>query len=144
MKYMWIVFALLAALSAGVVVSLSKAGIKTVDPSLGFAIEAVLILLVSWTVVLVQGNWSALARIDTRSWIFLIVAGVITTLSSLFSFHALKLGNASMVNPLQNLSLVFAVLFAVLFLKEKITWQAATGVLLMAAGAVLIALSGKR
>lgn len=140
---MWILFALFAAVSAGAVSSLSKAGIKNTDPSLAFAVQSVLILIVSWAFVASRGQLGGLGRIDGRSWLYLISAGVVTTVSSLFSFQALKLGNASLVNPLQNVSLVFAILFAVLFLREKITMQVILGALLMAGGAVVIALSKK-
>ncbi|GAB3569449.1 EamA family transporter [Spirosoma luteolum] len=136
---MWILFSLGAALTAATVVTLSKIGIKQVDSSLAFAIQSVLILIVSWTTVLVQGNLNELSRVDRRSWLFLIGAGVLTCVSSLLSFRALKLGNASQVSPMTNLSLVFAVLLAGLFLREKLTWPVLVGVGLMGAGALLIA-----
>jgi transporter family protein len=138
---MWIVFALLAALSSAVVVTLSKAGIKNVDSTVAFAVQAVLIVLVAWSVVAWQGNLGDVLRIERRSLIFLVIAGVITCLSSLFSFRALKLGDASRASPLDKVSLVFAIILAVIFLKEKINWQVIVGALLMAAGAVIIAMS---
>jgi transporter family protein len=137
---MWLLFALLAAVSAAVVVTLSKVGVKNVDSTLAFAIQSVMILLVSWGAVIGQGNLSELTRIERRTWIFLLIAGVVTCLSSLFSFRALKLGDASRVSPITNLSLVFAVGLAALFLKERLTWQIIVGTLLMSGGAVLIAL----
>lgn len=140
---MWILFALLAALAAAIVTTLSKAGIKNIDSSLAFAIQAVLIILVSWGVVLIQGNGAQVKEIDGRTWMYLIIAGVMTTASSLLTFRALKLGDASQVNPLERVSLVFAILFAALFLKEKITWQIIIGALLMTVGAVLIAMAKK-
>lgn len=140
---MWILFAIAAAITAAIVVVLSKAGIKNIDSSLGFAIQAVLILLISWSVVLLQGKHHELTKIDVRSWIFLGIAGIITTLSSLLTFRALKLGDASAVSPIERLSLVFAIIFAALFLKEKITWQVIAGATLMAAGAIIIAFAKK-
>jgi bacterial/archaeal transporter family protein len=140
---MWILFALLAAVSAAVVTVLSKAGLKDVDSSVAFAIQAVLIILVSWGVVLVQGNAGQLKTIDGRTWTYLIIAGVVTTLSSLFTFKALKMGDASIVNPLERVSLVFAIILAAIFLKEKITWQIAIGAALMVVGALVIAFAKK-
>lgn len=140
---MWILFALLAALAAAIVTTLSKAGIKNVDSSLAFAIQSVLILIVAWSVVFAQGGAAQLKDIEGRAWVFLVIAGVITTLSSLLSFRALKLGDASQANPIERLSLVFAILFAALFLKEKITWQVIVGAVLMVAGAIVIALAKK-
>jgi len=138
---MWIVFSLLAALSAAVVVTLSKAGIKNVDSSLAFAVQSVLILLVSWGVVAYQGNLSEVTRMDRRTLIFLIAAGIITCLSSLLSFRALKLGDASRVSPLERVSLVFVIIFAFVFLKDRVNWQVILGAFLMAAGALLIAIA---
>ncbi len=138
---MWIVFSLLAALSAAIVVTLSKAGVKNMDSSLAFAVQSVLILIVSWSVVAFQGNLGDVARIDRRTWIYLLVAGVITCLSSLFTFRALKLGDASRVSPLERISLVFAIVFAVIFLKERVNWQVIAGAVLMAVGALLIAIA---
>ncbi|WP_332369330.1 EamA family transporter [Spirosoma telluris] len=124
---MWIVFALSAALTAATVVTLSKIGVKHVDSSLAFAIQSVLILVVSWSVVISQGNLPDVTRIERRVWIYLVVAGVLTCVSSLLSFRALKLGNASQVSPLTNFSLVFSVILAAVFLKEKLSWQVIAG-----------------
>ena len=140
---MWITFALMAALTSAVVVTLSKAGIRHVNSSLAFAIQAVLILIVSWGVVIWQGNLPDVAHIEKRVWIYLVLAGIITCISSLLSFYALSLADASRVSPLERLSLVFAIIFAVIFLKEKVSWLVITGAILMAIGAVCIALAGK-
>ena len=140
---MWLVFALLAALSAAIGVTLSKAGIKNLDPSLAFAIQSVLIIIVSWSVVGFQKNVHEVGDIDRKTWLYLIGAGVITAVSSLLTFRALKLGNASVISPIERVSLVFAVILAAVFLKEKLTWQIILGAALMTAGAVVIALSKK-
>ncbi|MCC3160803.1 EamA family transporter [Hymenobacter sp. 15J16-1T3B] len=140
---MWMVFSLLAALSAAIVVTLSKIGLKNVDPVLAFAVQAVLILLVSWGVVTWQGKLPDVSSIPRRDLLFLVAAGVVTCLSSLCSFQALKLGAASRAGVLDKVSLVFVVILAVVFLKEKLNWQLVLGALLMVGGAVLIALSQK-
>ncbi len=139
---MWILFSLLAALTSAIVVTLSKAAIKNVDSSLVFAIQAVMILVISWGVVTWQGNLSGVGQIERRTWLFLGVAGILTCVSSLLAFYALKLGDASRVSPLERLSLVFAIIFAVIFLKEQIEWPVILGAVLMAVGAIIIAVSG--
>ncbi|GGF24699.1 EamA family transporter [Hymenobacter cavernae] len=140
---MWILFSLSAAFLAAVVITLSKAGIKNVDSSLAFAIQSVLILIVAWSVVIFQGHLPDVGRIERKAWIFLILAGVITCLSSLCSFHALKLGAASRTSALDKVSLVFSITLAVVFLKDKVNWQLIVGALLMAAGAVFVVYSDK-
>lgn len=139
---MWIIWAVIAAISAALVVVLTKAGLKNVDSSLAFAIQAVLILLITWSVVLFQGNFSTLKDIDKNAWIFLLSAGVCTAASTLASYKALSLGPASYVITVERSSLVIAIILSVLFLKEKLTWQIVVGGTVMIAGAVLIALSG--
>ena len=139
---MWIIFALLAALASASasVMTLSKAAIKDVPPNLTFAIQAVLIIVISWGTVLWEGLLPEIGKVDRERWVFLVVAGVLTAASSLLSFRALSLGNASRVSPVTNVSLVFAVALAALFLKEKLTWQIIVGAALMAGGAILIAM----
>ena len=138
---MWIVWAVLAAVSAALVIVLTKAGLKNVDPSLAFAIQAVLILLITWGVVVYQGNVTSWKEIDKSAWIFLIAAGIFTSLSTLFSYKALSIGPASYVATVERMSLVIAIVLSVVFLKEKLTWQIVVGGTVMLAGAILIALS---
>ena len=136
---MWIVFALLAAAVSAAVVTLSKAGIKNVPPSLAFAVQAVLIIIVSWGAAVWEGLLPEISKIDRRSWVFLVTAGILTATSSLLSFRALSLGDASRVSPLTNVALVFSVALAALFLKEKLTWQVLLGAGFMVVGVLLIA-----
>lgn len=136
---MWIIFSLISALLAGLVVTLSKAGIRNIDSTVGFAVQSVLILFISWIVVVWQGNLSDVRRIEHRSWWFLALAGILTCLSSLFMFRGLKSGDAGRVSSLNHVALVFAVISAVIFLKERVNWQVITGVILMSVGALFIA-----
>ena len=138
---MWVIFALLGALLAGIAVVLSKAGIKDMDPILAFAVQSIFILIVSWAVAFFQKPSASIANLDKKTWIFLISAGVATCLSSIFTFLALKLGQASLTTSIERLSLVFAVVLAVIFLKEKLNWQIILGIVLMIGGAILISVS---
>jgi len=138
---MWVLWAVLAAISAALVIVLTKAGLKNVDSSLAFAIQAILILLITWSVVLYQGNFSDWKEIEKNAWIFLLAAGVFTSLSTLFSYKALSMGPASYVATIERSSLVIAILLSVIFLKEKLTWQIVVGGAVMIGGALLITLS---
>ena len=140
---MGIIFAILAAVFAALVVVLTKAGLKEMDPILAFAIQAILILLITWSIVLYEGNVRQLAGTSRRTWIFIVCAGICTTLSTVFSFRALKLADATLVSPIERMSLVISVILAVIFLKEKMSWQAIAGVVLMAGGAVLVGFAKK-
>jgi transporter family protein len=138
---MWIVWAVLAAVSAALVIVLTKAGLKNVDSNLAFAIQAVLIFCITWSIVTVQGNLGNLKEIENKAWVLLILAGVATTLSTLFSYKALSLGPAAYVATIERSSLVIAIILSVIFLKEKITWQLVAGAVLIISGAILITLS---
>jgi transporter family protein len=138
---MWVLWAVLAAISAALVIVLTKAGLKNVDSSLAFAIQAILIVMITWSVVLYQGNFSDWKEIEKNAWIFLLAAGVFTSLSTLFSYKALSLGPASYVATIERSSLVIAIVLSVIFLKEKLTWQIVVGGAVMIGGALLITLS---
>lgn len=139
---MWIVYAVLAALSAALVIIFTKIGLKNVDSSLAFAVQAVIILCITWAVVLYQGNHAEVRDIAGKAWLMLVLAGIFTTLSTLFSYKALSMGPSSFVVTIERTSLIFTLVLSVIFLKEKLTWQLVAGGVLILSGAVLIALSG--
>src|SRR5690242_7127676 len=140
---MWLIFAILDALMAAISITLTKDGLKNVNPFLAFALESVLILTISWSTVFFMGGQSEIGKIDKKAWIFLACAGVATTLASLFQFRALKEGHAGAVSSIDRSSLVLTILFATLFLKEKLNWQLIVGGVLIVGGAILIA-TGKQ
>ncbi|MFZ5391171.1 MAG: EamA family transporter [Patescibacteria group bacterium] len=136
----WLTAALLAALFAGLTAILAKIGVEGVNSNLATAIRTIFILFFAWAVVLWQGKFSELGAVSTKTWIFLILSSVTTAASWLFYFYALKNGAASKVGPIDKLSLVFTVVLAALILGEKLTFKVIGGTILMALGAVLIAL----
>lgn len=138
---MWIYYSLAASIFAALVVVLSKAGIEKVNPLLVFGVEAICIVCVVWTIIFAKKLQKGIFEIDKKVWIFLLAAGVLTTFSSLASFQSLKLGHASRTASFEKISLVFSVVLSVIFLKDKMTWQVLTGVLLMVAGTLFIAFS---
>ena len=138
---MWIVFSITAAILAALVIVLSKVGIQKVDPLLVFGIEAVCMMVVTWSFIFIKSLNRQLGDIDKKIWLFILAAGVLTTFSSLASFHSLKLGHASRTASFEKISLVFSVILSIVFLKDKFNWQILVGVLLMVAGTLFIAFS---
>lgn len=132
--------ALWSAFFAGLTAILAKIGIENVNSNVATAVRTVFILLFAWGVVAWQGKLAELGSISTRSWLFLFLSALATAASWLFYFYALKVGQASRVAPIDKLSLVFSVLLAVLVLGESLSLKVIAGTILMAAGAVLIAL----
>ena len=140
---MWIVYALLAAVAGATLITLTKASLKNVDHALALAVQSVLILAIAWGAVAVRGQFGEIGNIDGKAWTYLLLAGVVTSASYLLLFQALKLGDVSRVAPLDRLSLAFAIILGVVFLKEEVNAKVIAGAALMVAGAVLIALAPK-
>ena len=140
---LWIPLALLSAFLTAVTGTLSKIGLEKVGSNFGFAIQATVIVILSWLVVFAQGGvGQELAKVDNRALLYLLAAGVVSTIAFLCYFGALSLGKPSQVQPLDRLSLVFAIILAAMFLREKATPQVIFGAGLMAAGAIVITLAG--
>src|SRR5206468_2538928 len=107
------------------------------------AVQSVLILVIAWGAAAVRGQLGEVGNIDRKTWAFLILAGVVTSASYLLLFRALESGDVSRVAPLDRLSLAFAIVLGVVFLKEDVNAKVIVGGALMAAGALLIAVAGK-
>ena len=136
----WLVWALLSALFAAATAILAKIGVAGIDSNLATAIRTTVVLVFTWAIAIALGKHHAMGAIAGRSWLFLALSGIATGLSWLCYFRALQLGPASAVAPIDKLSVVFVILLAVAFLGEKLTWGKGVGVLLIAAGAIVIAL----
>lgn len=136
----WFVAALLSAFFAGLTAILAKIGVKDVDSNVATAVRTVVILLFAWGIVFFQGTQKQLGSISQTSLIFLILSAIATGLSWLFYFHALQLGDAVKVAPIDKLSLVFTIILAALILREKVTWPILLGSVLMSIGAVITTL----
>jgi bacterial/archaeal transporter family protein len=137
--YGWLAWALGSGAMSALMGVLTKAGLRNVDQHVGLAIQAPCIAVFAWAVVLIRGNAGDLNDLDGRAWLYLLGGGFAISLCYFCLFNALKVGEASAVWPIDKLSLVFAVVLAVIFLGEKLTWATGIGAALMAAGAVVIA-----
>ena len=135
----WIYWSLLSALFAGATAILAKVGVAGVDSNLATAIRTSVILVFSWIVAYATSPPSAVRNLTSRTWLFLVLSGSATGLSWLCYFRALQLGEASRVAPVDKLSVVFVILFAALFLGERLTLVRGVGGLLIMAGAIILA-----
>lgn len=135
----WLVWAVLSALFAAATALLAKLGVANVDPNLATAIRTSVVVVFAWTIALSLGTHAGLVHVERRSWLFLIASGLATGLSWICYFRALSMGEASKVAPIDKLSVVFVVLLAWPLLGETITFAKGAGVLLIAAGAIVLA-----
>lgn len=135
----WLHWSLLSAMFAGLTAVLAKAGVAGVDSNLATAVRTTVILVFAWAIVGISGKPSAILGLSGRTWWFLVLSGIATGASWLCYFRALQLGEASRVAPVDKLSVVFVILLAAVFLKEKLTVQHLLGGILIVAGAVVLA-----
>jgi len=134
----WLIFAFLSALFAALTSILGKIGIEDVNSNLGTAVRTIVVLMMAWLIVFYLGKQKEIQNIDTKSWIFIILSGLATGLSWLFFFGALKGGLAAVVVPIDKLSILVTVIFAYVFLKERVTKNSWFGLLLVTAGTLLL------
>jgi len=136
----WKLFALGSALFAGLTAVLAKLGVEDIPSNLATLIRTAVIILFLTALVGFRGEWRDLGHLPSRSLIFLLLSGLATGLSWVCYYRALQLGPASLVTPIDKLSLVVAVLLSVLFLGERLTFWQWVGSGLITAGVVLVAL----
>ena len=139
---MWLLYAAGSAFFAGVTSVLAKCGIRKTNSTVATAVRTMVILVFSWVIVLAAGSADQMRDVSGRTFVFLILSGAATGASWLCYYRALKDGLASVVVPVDKLSILVTVVFSYLFLKEKISKKAAAGLVLMLAGTLLMAMIG--
>ena len=136
----WIFWALLSAVFAGLTAVLAKAGVAGVNSHLATAIRTSVVLVFAWAIAGLTVRPLALGELSRRTWLFLALSGLATGLSWLCYFRALQLGPASQVAPVDKLSVLLVAVFAVLFLHERPSVREWTGILMVGAGVLVLAL----
>ena len=131
---MWAVFALLSAVFAALTGILAKLGMEGINSNLATAIRTIVVLAMAWGMVVLTGEQKALPQVDRRSGTFLVLSGLATGASWLCYFRALQAGPASVVVPIDKLSILVTILFSSLVLKETLSRKAALGLVLILAG----------
>ncbi|MCG6897929.1 MAG: EamA family transporter [Thiocapsa sp.] len=135
----WQLFALGSAFFAGLTAIFGKLGVEGLNSNLATLIRTLVILAMIAGVVTLRGEWQMPRTWDPHSVAFLVLSGLATGVSWLFYYRALQLAPASLVAPIDKLSLAFAVVLAVVFLGEALTLKLAIGGLLMLAGVLILA-----
>ena len=135
---MWIFYAFGSALFAGLTSILAKCGIRHTDSDVATAIRTIVVLIFSWIMVFVVGAQDGIAAVSGKTWLFLILSGLATGASWLCYYRALQEGPASVVVPIDKLSILVTIAFSWIVFHEKLTRKSATGVVLITAGTVLM------
>ena len=139
----WKYYALLSAVFAALTAILAKCGVKGIDANLATAIRTTVILFLTWSIALFAGGASHIRELTWKSVAFLVASGVATGLSWLFYFKALQFGDVSKVAPIDKLSVALVVVFGIVFLHEKLSWQVVAGTLCIVAGTLFLLHGGR-
>lgn len=138
----WWFWALLSAVFAALTAIFAKVGVKEVDSDVATFIRTIVILLTLGLVLVALGKFHSPGDLSSRTWIFLVLSGLATGASWICYFRALKLGDASLVAPVDKLSVVLVAIFGVALLGESLSGLQWLGVALVGGGAVLLVISG--
>ena len=134
----WLLYAIGSAVFASLTSILGKIGISDINSNLGTAIRTIVVLVMAWIVVFVTRKQHTIKDIDKKSWIFLVLSGVATGGSWLCYYRALQTGPASVVVPIDKLSILVTIAFSYIVFREKLTVKAGIGLVLIVAGTLLL------
>ena len=134
----WLLFALGSAVFAALTSILGKVGMEGIDSNLGTAIRTVVVLIMSWAMIYVSGKKEKIHGIKHKDMMFIILSGLATGASWMFFFGALQTGPASIVIPIDKLSILVAIAFSYIVFKEKLSKKAALGLAGIVAGTLLL------
>ena len=137
----WLFYALASAVFASLASILGKVGMQDINSNLGTAIRTIVVLIMAWVVVFVTGKHQTVKQIDKSSWIFLVLSGVATGASWLCYYRALQTGPASVVVPIDKLSILVTIAFSYVVFHEKLSAKSGIGLVLIVAGTLLLLLS---
>lgn len=136
----WFIYAVLSAVFASLTSILGKVGIEGVESNLGTAIRTAVVLVMAWLVVFVKGKQHTIRNIPRNELGFICLSGVATGASWLCYYRALQDGPASVVVPIDKLSILVTVAFSFVVFKERLSKKALVGLVLITAGTLMMAL----
>ena len=136
----WFYWAIFSGLFAALTAIFAKIGIKSIDSDYATLIRTFVIMLFLSVYIFLSSKWVNPFKINQKSLLFLFLSGLATGASWLCYFRALKLGEASKVAPIDKISLILVALFAVVFLGERPSIKDWTGIVLVAAGVLVLGL----
>lgn len=134
----WLLYAIGSAVFASLTSILGKIGISDINSNLGTAIRTIVVLVMAWIVVFVTRKQYTIKDIDKKSWTFLVLSGFATGGSWLCYYRALQTGPASVVVPIDKLSILVTIAFSYIVFREKLTAKAGIGLVLIVAGTLLL------
>lgn len=136
----WFLYAVLSAVFASLTSILGKIGISGIDSNLGTAIRTIVVLIMAWLVVLIKGKQREVKEVTRHELLFIILSGIATGASWLCYYRALQTGPASVIVPIDKLSILVSIAFSYVVFKEKMTKKSLSGLILVVAGTLVMLL----
>jgi len=136
----WQIWAILSAVFAAMTAILAKVGVQNVNSDFATFVRTIVVLVALGAILAATGQYQRLGSVSARTYMFLTLSGLATGASWVCYFRALKLANASLVAPIDKLSVVLVAILGVAFLGEKLLTRNWVGIILIAIGAVLVGL----
>ena len=136
----WLLYAWGSAIFASLTSILGKVGIAGVESNLGTAIRTAVVLVMAWGMVLVTGKMGAVKEVAGKELVFICISGLATGASWLCYYRALQMGPASVVVPIDKLSILVTIAFSWLVFREKLTARSGWGLAQITAGTLVMLL----
>lgn len=136
----WIVYSLISMLFAGITSIIAKIGLKNVSSDTGVAVRTVFVFVIVWLNVFAFQSVKDFKNLTKMDVMYLAISGLTTSLSWIFYYKAIKIGNVAQVNLIDKASILITIVFSVLILSEEFTWKTALGSGCILAGLLILTL----
>lgn len=137
----WIIYAFLTAVFTSLATILGKIGINEIESNFASLIKTIIVIILIWAIVFIKKKHLNIKKISKKSWVFIFLSGLTTGFSWLCYFKALNEGEASIVFPIEKLSIAISVIGSVIFLKEKLKKKSIIGLITIIGASVLLIIS---
>ena len=134
----WILYAVLTAVFTSTTTVISKVGIESTNTSLTTFLRTIIVFILLTAITLFKKKFKDIKKLNKRNYLFITLSGISTSLSWLFYFLSLSLGEASIVFTIEKLSLVVSILASTIFLKEKLNKKQILGIIIIVIGTSLL------
>lgn len=136
----WVIYAVLSAIFAAATSILGKVGIHDVESNLGTMLRTAVVLGMAWMMVFVTGKRKMVFQTTKKELVFISLSGLATGASWLCYYKALQMGPASVVVPIDKLSILVTIAFSYFVLREKLSWKSLGGLALIVSGTLALLL----
>ena len=136
----WVLYSLGSAFFAALTAIFGKIGVEHINSNLATLIRTCVIILILVAMVSFKHDWQSVSSIKPQTWLFLALSGAATGLSWMCYYRALQLGEVAKVAPIDKLSVIFVIIFGVVFLGERLSLANFIGGLMITGGAIIMIL----